>query len=82
MRRARRFESREAQGDWLFRHIPSSKEVEVTEDQVLIVLAGVGLIQVVMLFAQVKLFEINTTLKAIRELMQTSGNGQRQAEGD
>lgn len=31
------------------------------------VMLGIGFIQVVMLFAQIKLFEINKTLKAILE---------------
>jgi len=36
-------------------------------DTTMYVMLGVGFIQLVMLFAQVKLFEINSTLKAILE---------------
>lgn len=39
----------------------------MTESQVILILLCVGAIQVIMLFAQVKLFEINSTLKSILE---------------
>lgn len=42
----------------------------MSDKQLLIIAISVGFIQLVMLFAQVKLFEINSTMKEVRDLLE------------
>ncbi len=49
----------------------------MSENNLLLILALAAFIQLVMLFAQVKLFEINSTLKDIRRIAEKVSENQR-----